>query len=211
MRIDVLGDDEISPQARTYAEYRVFAALTQLGDGEQVHGARVVLRRANRSGTSDDVTCIVSVALAGSSPLRVQTTGDHPYAAINRAVERLRSPSNVNQLSRIRPERARGVLDRAVALRQPEERRASFVATAGKPRPAAPSTETLGVRTRAEAARELTRRVQAEYAEMPGLSLTLSQAQRLWGVDRQTCESAFRELIAHGFLRMTGRGRFVRR
>lgn len=217
MRIDVLGDDAISPQARTYAEYRVFAALSQLADGEQVHGARVVLRRANGSGASDDVTCIVTVALAGSSPLRVRTTGNHPYAAINRAVERLRSPSNVNQLSRIRPavdfsERARGALHDSVALRQPEERRASPVATAERPRPAAPLTQTLlEVGTRADAERELTRRVQAEYAEMPGLSLTLSQAQRLWGVDRRTCESAFGTLIAHGFLRMTGRGRFVRR
>jgi ribosome-associated translation inhibitor RaiA len=93
MRIDVLGDDTISPQARTYAEYRVFAALTQLADAGQVHGARVVLRRANRGSASDDVTCIVTVTLAGSRPLRVRTTGDHPYAAINRAVERLRSAS----------------------------------------------------------------------------------------------------------------------
>jgi hypothetical protein len=51
----------------------------------------------------------------------------------------------------------------------------------------------------------------AEYAEMPGLCLTLSQAQRLWAADRQTCEAVFRALIAHGFLRMTTKGRFVRR
>jgi ribosome-associated translation inhibitor RaiA len=93
MRIDVLGDDTISPQARTYAEYRVFAALTQLADAEQVRGARVVLRRTNRSRASDDVMCIVTITRAGSSPLRVRTTGDHPYAAINRAVERLRNAS----------------------------------------------------------------------------------------------------------------------
>ena len=93
MRIDVLGDDTISPQARTYAEYRVFAVLTQLAAAEQVRGARVVLRRANGSGACDDVTSIVTVTLAGSRPLRVRTTGDHPYAAINRAVERLRGPS----------------------------------------------------------------------------------------------------------------------
>ena len=66
-------------------------------------------------------------------------------------------------------------------------------------------------RTRADAEHELTRRVRAEYAEMPGLCLTLSQAQRLLAVDRQTCESVFRALIAHGFLRMTTQGRFVRR
>jgi ribosome-associated translation inhibitor RaiA len=93
MRIYVLGDETISSQARTYAEYRVFAALTQLAGAEQVRNARVVLRRANPSGADEGVTCIVTVTLAGSRPLRVQTTGDHPYAAINRAVERLRSPN----------------------------------------------------------------------------------------------------------------------
>ena len=65
-------------------------------------------------------------------------------------------------------------------------------------------------RTRADAEHELTRRVRAEYAEMPGLCLTLSQAQRLWAVDRQTCEAVFRALIAHGFLRITTKGHFVR-
>jgi hypothetical protein len=68
----------------------------------------------------------------------------------------------------------------------------------------------LELRTRAEAEHELTRRVRAEYAEMPGLCLTLSQAQRLWAVDRQICEAVFRGLIAHRFLRMTTTGRFVR-
>jgi hypothetical protein len=52
--------------------------------------------------------------------------------------------------------------------------------------------------------------VQAEYDEMPGLSVTLPQAQRLWAVDRPTCEEAFRHLIASGVLRKTTRGRFVR-
>ena len=93
MRVDVLGDDTISPQARTYAEYRVFAALTQLAGSEQVRGARVVLRRANTGRACAAVTCSVTVTLAGSSPLRVRTTGDHPYAAINRTVERLRGAS----------------------------------------------------------------------------------------------------------------------
>jgi ribosome-associated translation inhibitor RaiA len=93
MRIQVLGDDTISRQARTYAEYRVFAALTQLAGAEQVRDARVVLRRTNRSGDGESVTCMVTVMVAGSNPMRVRTVGDHPYAAINRAVERLRSAS----------------------------------------------------------------------------------------------------------------------
>jgi hypothetical protein len=52
--------------------------------------------------------------------------------------------------------------------------------------------------------------VQAEYAEMPGLSVTLSQAQRLWAVDRATCEEAFGRLVSAGVLRQTAKGRFVR-
>ena len=40
------------------------------------------------------------------------------------------------------------------------------------------------VRLRGDLVRDLTRRAQAEYREMPGLSLTLAQAQRLWGIDR---------------------------
>jgi hypothetical protein len=38
------------------------------------------------------------------------------------------------------------------------------------------------------AMRTLFERVRAEYAEMPGLSVTLPQAQRLWALDRATCE-----------------------
>ena len=92
MRIQVLGDDTISQQARTYAEYRVFAALTQLAGADQVTDASVVLRHVKRSGDGQVVTCMVTVTREGST-MRVRTTGDHPYAAINRAVERLRSTS----------------------------------------------------------------------------------------------------------------------
>jgi hypothetical protein len=68
----------------------------------------------------------------------------------------------------------------------------------------------LKTRASANALQELTRRVQAEYAEMPGLCVTLSQAQRLWAIDRQTCESVFRSLVSRGFLRVTTDGRFIR-
>lgn len=91
MRIQVLGDDTISRQARTYAEYRVFAALTQRAGAERLQDARVVLRRTAGSVDGDSVTCMVTVTLSGSNTIRVRTLGNHPYAAINRAVERLRS------------------------------------------------------------------------------------------------------------------------
>ena len=56
----------------------------------------------------------------------------------------------------------------------------------------------------------LMNQVRAEYDEMPGLSVTLRQAQRLWAVDRVTCEEALGRLTASGVLRMTAKGRFVR-
>ena len=65
-------------------------------------------------------------------------------------------------------------------------------------------------RTRSGAIRTLLELVQAEYAEMPGLSVTLPQAQRLWAVDRSTCEEVFSRLISGGVLRRTTKGRFVR-
>ena len=61
-----------------------------------------------------------------------------------------------------------------------------------------------------DALHALSSRIEAEYVEMPGLILTLPQAQRLWTVDRHTCETVFDRLIARGVLRITVRGRFVR-
>ena len=61
-----------------------------------------------------------------------------------------------------------------------------------------------------QAVGELTRRVRAEYGDMPGLSVTLPQAQRLWATDRQTCRTVFMALTARGFLRLTRQGRFIR-
>ena len=58
--------------------------------------------------------------------------------------------------------------------------------------------------------RTLMEQVRAEYAEMPGLSVTLPQAQRLWTIDRATCEEAFGCLISRGVLKRTSKGRFVR-
>jgi hypothetical protein len=58
--------------------------------------------------------------------------------------------------------------------------------------------------------RTLLDQIRAEYAEMPGLSITLPQAQRLWGVDRPTCETAISQLVACGVLRRTSKGRIIR-
>ncbi len=50
------------------------------------------------------------------------------------------------------------------------------------------------------------RRVRAEFLEMPGLKLTVSQAQRLWGVDRSTCEALIARLTESQFLVRTRDG-----
>ena len=54
-------------------------------------------------------------------------------------------------------------------------------------------------------------RVQSEYLEMPGLSLTLDQACRLWGLDDQTCSRVLKELVVRGFLALSERGTYARR
>ena len=53
-------------------------------------------------------------------------------------------------------------------------------------------------------------RVRSEYLEMPGLSLTRHQAQRLWGLDMEACGDLLDELLCTGFLRRTARGEYVR-
>ena len=90
MRIEVVAADTINQQARTYAEYRVFAALTRFADAEKVRRARVVLRPVDRGRGCDSVACSVTVALAGADAIRIRATGPHAYAAINHAVERMR-------------------------------------------------------------------------------------------------------------------------
>jgi hypothetical protein len=55
------------------------------------------------------------------------------------------------------------------------------------------------------------RRVRAEFLEMPGLKLTVAQAQRLWGVDRPTCEAVIDVLTAASFLVRTRDGAVVLR
>ena len=101
VRIEVLGGDGISSQARAYAEYRVFAALTQISESQQVRGARVVLRSLNGRGSCGRVSCTATVALDGLDPLRVRTIGAHAYAAINRAVDRITATRVPRVLSRI--------------------------------------------------------------------------------------------------------------
>lgn len=88
MRIEVIGADEsTNPQARTYAEYKVFHALVR--HTQRVRAARVVLRREGHDGRRNSVACAVTVTLEPSGSVRARGHGPHAYAAVNRTVERL--------------------------------------------------------------------------------------------------------------------------
>jgi ribosome-associated translation inhibitor RaiA len=87
-RILIVGDDKlVSAQARTYAEYRVFSALSR--HARRFRRVRVVLRQGDDRGMCETVACTVTVALEPTGSVRVRVTAPHVYAALNRAVERL--------------------------------------------------------------------------------------------------------------------------
>jgi hypothetical protein len=47
-------------------------------------------------------------------------------------------------------------------------------------------------------------RVRAEFLEMPGLRLTLAQAQRLWALDHDACIRVVDVLVSRSVLRRAG-------
>jgi hypothetical protein len=51
--------------------------------------------------------------------------------------------------------------------------------------------------------------MRAEYLEIPGLSLTKSQAQRLWGLDGPTCDALLDLMVQTRFLRRTENALYV--
>jgi len=53
-------------------------------------------------------------------------------------------------------------------------------------------------------------RLRGEYLEMPGLKLTAEQAQRLCGMDQQTCAAALEALVNMKFLRLRPDATYVR-
>ena len=53
-------------------------------------------------------------------------------------------------------------------------------------------------------------RIFAEFNEMPGLRVTQQQAQRLWGLDAQTCLHALNRMVEIGFLARTSTGEYAR-
>ncbi len=57
---------------------------------------------------------------------------------------------------------------------------------------------------------DIEKRIEGEYLEMPGLILSVPQAQRLWALDRPSCERCLGKLVRTKFLRQTSDGRYVR-
>jgi hypothetical protein len=57
---------------------------------------------------------------------------------------------------------------------------------------------------------DLLRRIEGEYLEMPGLSVTALQAERLWGLDSTTCAFVLMTLIQRGILKQMSNGTYVR-
>jgi hypothetical protein len=53
-------------------------------------------------------------------------------------------------------------------------------------------------------------RLRAEYLEMPGLRLTLEQAQRLCGIERALCKATLDALVADKFLCVKSGGAYAR-
>lgn len=57
---------------------------------------------------------------------------------------------------------------------------------------------------------QVLQRIRGEFLEMPGLRLTAAQAERLWGLDRETCSSLLAALVDASFLRQTRDGAYIR-
>jgi hypothetical protein len=53
-------------------------------------------------------------------------------------------------------------------------------------------------------------RIRAEFLEMPGLRLTVEQAQRLWHIDGPTCAALLQHLVDVKFLGCSRDGRYGR-
>lgn len=65
-------------------------------------------------------------------------------------------------------------------------------------------------RYRADELEDVVDLMKAEYNEMPGLSLTPSQARRLWNLEDTTAAQALARLLDTGFLRRTTTGGYAR-
>ena len=56
----------------------------------------------------------------------------------------------------------------------------------------------------------MTSTIVGAYREMPGLTLTLPQAARLFGLRGNTCQIVMEDLVREGRLRLTSGGQYAR-
>ena len=82
--------------------------------------------------------------------------------------------------------------------------------------PFVPAIASLPAQTPSErrnltARKALARRVRSEFEEMPGLSLTLAQAAKLFGISSDACARIFSQLSEEGLLRPIRSGTYGRR
>ena len=56
---------------------------------------------------------------------------------------------------------------------------------------------------------EWLRLIEAEYKDMPGLSLSKAQMRRLWGLEAVVCDALVDALVTARVLRRTVRGTYV--
>ena len=54
------------------------------------------------------------------------------------------------------------------------------------------------------------KRVRAEFDEMPGMTLTMRQASRLFGIEGDICQTVFERLVTMSYLRWTPSGSITR-
>jgi hypothetical protein len=52
-------------------------------------------------------------------------------------------------------------------------------------------------------------RIKGEYAEMPGLRLTMAQACRLWQIDPAVCATILDRLVHEKYLHLTRHGEYT--
>jgi len=57
--------------------------------------------------------------------------------------------------------------------------------------------------------RDWLRRIRSEFFEMPGLRLTKLQAQRMWSLEPQLCETLLDTLVSSHVLEKTSRDAYV--
>jgi len=73
-----------------------------------------------------------------------------------------------------------------------------------------PDLSSVAGQTDHETLRHWIQAVRGEYLEIPGLHLTRSQVERLWGLDAVSCDQILDALIEAQFLSRTREGGFLR-